>query len=47
MPGLAYPPFPEDIPTFPLLVIDYELVKRGNQEEIDRLWGAATQLGFW
>ncbi|KAI0346723.1 Clavaminate synthase-like protein [Trametopsis cervina] len=47
MPGLTYPPFPEDIPTFPLLVIDYELVKQGDQAEVDRLWGAATQLGFW
>ncbi|KAJ7721834.1 hypothetical protein DFH07DRAFT_760243 [Mycena maculata] len=40
-------PFPEDIPTHPLLVIDYELIKACDKEESDRLWSAATQLGFW
>ncbi|KAJ3552762.1 hypothetical protein NM688_g3980 [Phlebia brevispora] len=48
MPGLdKFPPFPEGIPTHPLLVIDYELLKKGDTEEISRLWGAATTLGFW
>ncbi|TFY77537.1 hypothetical protein EWM64_g6475 [Hericium alpestre] len=47
MPGIAFPPFPEDMPTVPLLVIDYELVKSGDQAELNRLWEAATQLGFW
>ncbi|PSR72308.1 hypothetical protein PHLCEN_2v11802 [Hermanssonia centrifuga] len=47
MPGLTkLPPFPEDVPTHPLLVIDYQLIKQGNPEEIDRLWEAATKLGF-
>ncbi|KAJ6609556.1 hypothetical protein B0H10DRAFT_2063844 [Mycena sp. CBHHK59/15] len=43
----AFPPFPDDIPTHPLLVIDYELIKAGDAAEIDRLWTAGTQLGFW
>ena len=47
MPGLTLPPFPDDIPTHPLLVIDFELVKSGDRLEIDKLWKAATELGFW
>ncbi|EJD06945.1 Clavaminate synthase-like protein [Fomitiporia mediterranea MF3/22] len=47
MPGAALPPFPDNIKTHPLLVIDYALVKIGSKDEIDRLWEAATHLGFW
>jgi hypothetical protein len=47
MPGLTLPPFPEDVPTHPLLVIDYELIKSGDATEMERLWEAATHLGFW
>ncbi|KAI0269389.1 Clavaminate synthase-like protein [Gloeopeniophorella convolvens] len=47
MPALSFPAFPDDVPTVPLLVIDYELLKAGDEHEIDRLWQAATQLGFW
>ncbi len=48
MPGLTTsPPFPEDVPTHPLLIIDYELIRQGDENEIDRLWKAATELGFW
>ncbi|KAI8990726.1 Clavaminate synthase-like protein [Trametes punicea] len=48
MPGLAsLPPFPEDVPTHPLLIVDYELVRVGDEQEIDKLWKAATELGFW
>lgn len=47
MPGISLPPFPDDVPTIPLLVIDYELIKAGNIHEINKLWGAATELGFW
>ena len=47
MPGLTLPPFPEDVPTHSLLVIDYELIKKHDEGEIDRLWHAATDLGFW
>lgn len=48
MPGLTiYPPFPEDLLTHPLLVIDYQLLRSGSQDEADKLWKAATELGFW
>ena len=48
MPGLTkYPPFPEDVPTHPLLVIDYALLKVRDVDEINKLWAAATKLGFW
>ena len=48
MPGLTtYPPFPEDVPTYPLVIVDYELIKAGDNEEIDKLWGAARDIGFW
>ncbi|KAJ7910239.1 hypothetical protein B0H13DRAFT_2251305 [Mycena leptocephala] len=36
-----------DIPTHPLLVVDYSLLVAGDQAEINKLWGAATSLGFW
>jgi hypothetical protein len=42
-----YPPFPEDVPTHPLLVIDYALIKQRDEAEVNKLWEAATQLGFW
>ncbi|KAF8172418.1 hypothetical protein K438DRAFT_1851637 [Mycena galopus ATCC 62051] len=41
------PPFPDNIPTHPLLVIDYEHIKAGDKDEIERLWIAGTTLGFW
>ena len=41
------PPFPDDVPMHPLLVIDYALIKERNAEETERLWTAATKLGFW
>ncbi|TFK67499.1 Clavaminate synthase-like protein [Pluteus cervinus] len=41
------PPFPTNVPTHPLLVIDYELLKLQDKREIGRLWEAATKLGFW
>lgn len=48
MPGLKLSaPFPDDAPTYPLLVIDYELIKAGDRHEIAQLWKAATDLGFW
>ncbi|KAF7440296.1 hypothetical protein PC9H_000640 [Pleurotus ostreatus] len=43
----AYPPFPEDVPTHPLLTIDYNLIKGGDEKEKDRLFVAATTAGFW
>ncbi|KAI0751882.1 Clavaminate synthase-like protein [Daedaleopsis nitida] len=48
MPGLTtIPPFPDDVPTHPLLVIDYQLILADDQAEVDKLWKAATELGFW
>jgi len=48
MPGLtSYPSFPEDVPTHPLLVVDYQLLLKGDENEINTLWKAATELGFW
>ncbi|KAI1790647.1 Clavaminate synthase-like protein [Ganoderma leucocontextum] len=48
MPGLVkFPTFPEGVPSHPLLIIDYALLKAGDGAEIDRLWKAATELGFW
>ena len=48
MPGLTTSlPFPDDVPTAPLLVIDYQLIKANDPHELDKLWRAATELGFW
>ncbi|KAI9566319.1 hypothetical protein HD554DRAFT_2277855 [Boletus coccyginus] len=47
MPGTALPPFPTDVRTHPLLVVDFALLKAGNSTELDRLWKAATSIGFW
>ncbi|EMD41145.1 hypothetical protein CERSUDRAFT_111710 [Gelatoporia subvermispora B] len=48
MPGRTnFPPFPEDMETHPLVVVDYQLIKAGDKEEAEKLWTAATQLGFW
>ncbi|KAI0773524.1 Clavaminate synthase-like protein [Fomes fomentarius] len=48
MPRLTtFPPFPENISTHPLLIIDYELLKIRDKNEIAKLWKAATELGFW
>ncbi|KAG8219208.1 hypothetical protein J3R82DRAFT_26 [Butyriboletus roseoflavus] len=47
MPGTVLPPFPADVHAHPLLVIDFDLLKAGDPAEIDRLWEAATSIGFW
>jgi len=41
------PPFPDDVQTHPLLVIDYQLIAAGDEGEKERLWEAGTTLGFW
>lgn len=41
------PPFPEDVPVHPLLVIDFQLIEAGDSDEIEKLFGAAKKLGFW
>lgn len=48
MPGLTTSvPFPQDVPTHPLVVVDFELIAAGYEYELDKLWKAATELGFW
>ncbi|PIL36349.1 hypothetical protein GSI_00037 [Ganoderma sinense ZZ0214-1] len=48
MPGLtSFPTFPEDVPTHPLVVVDYQLLRIGDKDETEKLWKAATELGFW
>ncbi|OAX37526.1 Clavaminate synthase-like protein [Rhizopogon vinicolor AM-OR11-026] len=47
MPGITLPPFPDDVRTHRLLIIDYELVKAGDKDEENRLWKAATTIGYW
>lgn len=47
MPVPTIPPFPDDVPVVPLLVIDYKRILARDEEEVDRLWEAATKLGFW
>ncbi|KAI0772544.1 Clavaminate synthase-like protein [Trametes elegans] len=48
MPGITtFPPFPEDVATHPLLIIDFHLVRASDLRETEKLWKAATQLGFW
>ncbi|KAK4703375.1 hypothetical protein P7C70_g2840, partial [Phenoliferia sp. Uapishka_3] len=47
--GVAYPPFPfpEDLECHPLVVVDYDILRAGSQEEIDKLYAAVTSLGFF
>ncbi|KAM5537782.1 hypothetical protein V8D89_008550 [Ganoderma adspersum] len=48
MPGLTnFPVFPEDVPTHPLVVVDYQLLRAGDEDETEKLWKAARELGFW
>ncbi|KZV61603.1 Clavaminate synthase-like protein [Peniophora sp. CONT] len=47
MPNVELPPFPDRIPTVPLVVIDYQLIKAGHASEIERLFRAGKDLGFW
>ncbi|KIL71141.1 hypothetical protein M378DRAFT_64952 [Amanita muscaria Koide BX008] len=44
---MSYPPFPDNVPTHPLFIIDYELIQARDELELDRLWEAGTKLGFW
>lgn len=48
MPALtSLAPFPDDVPTHPLLVVDFALIQSQDPDELDKLWKAATQMGFW
>ncbi|GAA5873979.1 hypothetical protein JCM1840_006109 [Sporobolomyces johnsonii] len=48
-PAPQYPrtDFPEDLECHPLLVVDYEKVAAGDEKEIDALYSACTNLGFF
>ncbi|EPQ57829.1 Clavaminate synthase-like protein [Gloeophyllum trabeum ATCC 11539] len=41
------PPFPDDIPTEQLSIIDYQLLLAGEPSEIEKLYHAAATQGFW
>lgn len=41
------PPFPDNIPTAPLLRISLSKLLSGAQDEVDRLWEASCKLGFF
>ncbi|KAL1749326.1 hypothetical protein HDZ31DRAFT_79145 [Schizophyllum fasciatum] len=43
----SQPTFPTNVPTHPLIIVDYEHIRAGDSTEIDQLWKAATTLGFW
>jgi hypothetical protein len=44
---LDLPPFPEDVPMAPLLRISLNKLTQRDQEEINRLWEACCELGFF
>jgi len=41
------PPFPDNVPVAPLLRISLHKLLTGEQEEVDRLWKACCELGFF
>ncbi|KAK5999593.1 hypothetical protein QM012_005250 [Aureobasidium pullulans] len=41
------PPFPEDVPTAPLLRITLSKLTQGDPKEISKLWKACCELGFF
>ncbi|CAK4030353.1 1-aminocyclopropane-1-carboxylate oxidase [Lecanosticta acicola] len=41
------PPFPDDVPTVPLLRLNLKSIQEGNLEEIERLWKACCEFGFF
>ncbi|KAF2154649.1 putative 1-aminocyclopropane-1-carboxylate oxidase [Myriangium duriaei CBS 260.36] len=41
------PPFPADVATVPLLRISLSKLLMGDQTEVDRLWKASCELGFF
>lgn len=41
------PPFPGDVPAAPLLRISLNKLLSGAQDEVDRLWKASCELGFF
>ncbi|KAF9468233.1 Clavaminate synthase-like protein [Collybia nuda] len=47
MPATTIPPFPDNVPIQELVIIDYSLIRQGDENEIASLWKAATVRGFW
>ncbi|KZT43814.1 Clavaminate synthase-like protein [Sistotremastrum suecicum HHB10207 ss-3] len=45
----SYPniPFPDDVPTHPLFIVDFKLIEAKDPFELDKLRQASTNLGFW
>ncbi len=43
----SQPPFPDDLPTAPLRIIDHEKLSNGDSDEIKALFDAARHLGFF
>ena len=41
------PPFPTDVPTAPLLRISLEKLVQGDENEINKVWKASQELGFF
>ncbi|KAI0031250.1 Clavaminate synthase-like protein [Vararia minispora EC-137] len=39
--------FPDNLPTVPLFIINYELIKAHDESETERLFIAAKEIGFW
>ena len=41
------PPFPEDVPTAPLLRINLKRLVEGDENEVSKVWKASQELGFF
>ncbi|KAI7346781.1 Clavaminate synthase-like protein [Hortaea werneckii] len=41
------PPFPENIPTAPLLRLNLNRLLQGNKQETEKLWNACRDIGFF
>jgi isopenicillin N synthase-like dioxygenase len=41
------PPFPDDVPTAPLLRLSYQKIAAADEREIDRLFAASKDTGFF
>lgn len=39
--------FPPQLPTADLTVIDFELIKKGDVHEIDKMWESCTGISFF
>jgi len=41
------PPFPENVPTAPLLRLNLNRLLQGNEQETEKLWNACRDIGFF